>query len=44
MLKKLYKKNGIIIISKQDESMKLYYALINNILKKDYYKSLGYIY
>ena len=47
MLKKLYKKNGIIIISGKacnNSEMKMYYALINKILKKDFYKSLGYSY
>ena len=44
MLKKLYKKNGIIRISKEYDSMKLYYAFIHNLSKKDYYQTLGYIY
>jgi hypothetical protein len=48
MLKKLYKKNGIIMISVNNDytntNMKLNYALINKILKKDFYKTLGYSY
>jgi len=51
MLKKIYKKNGIIIVSENDNDndndnskMKIYYALINNILTKDFYTSLGYLY
>ena len=43
MLKKLYKKNGIIMIF-DSTNMKLNYALLNKILKKDFYKTMGYSY
>jgi len=45
MLKKLYKKNGVIMIfDKENTNMKLNYALLNKILIKDFYKNLGYSY
>ena len=47
MLKKLYKKNGILIIFDKDKdntNMKLYYSMINKILKKDFYQTIGYLY
>ena len=44
MLKKLYKKNGIIMIFDKNNSMKLNYSLIKMIFEKEYYQSLGYIY
>ena len=44
MLKKIYKKNGIIIISNKKECMGLLYSLINGYNKKDYYLTLGYQY
>jgi len=47
MLKKLYKKNGLIIIAEKELdnlNTKMYYSLLNRILKKDFYKNLGYIY
>lgn len=43
MFKKLYKKNGVIMIF-DNTNMKLNYALINKILKKDFYKTIGYSY
>ena len=53
MLKKMYKKNGMIYIpSKDSKNIKLSYYLINNYdskkkeidIIKEYYKSIGYEY
>ena len=53
MLKKLYKKNGMIYIPPKDsKNIKLSYYLINNYdsnkneneIIKEYYKSIGYEY
>jgi|TARA_B100002051_G_C16700179_1_gene620532 hypothetical protein len=55
MLKKIYKKDGIIIVSNENDnnySMEFYYFMINNYQKeysiqdylKKYYISKGFIY
>ena len=51
MVKQVYKKDGFIIIEKTNP-IKMNYFIINNydkqkniaMLKKEYYKSLGFIY
>ena len=44
MLKKIYKKDGLIMIPQKKDSMKLLYSLIKGMTKKEYYQSIGYIY